>query len=404
MKLDELIDPREAYRLCYRSVAFQVAGPGVTDGRTLEGYAAVFDTPTVIDSYEGEFEEVVKRGAFRRTLEARTPVMQFDHGQDKRTGSLPIGAIDDIREDKQGLFVRARMFDNDLVEPIRQAIDAQAIRGMSFKFEVLRDRWIDRDGNELTPSERAERMEKGELVRREITEVKLYELGPVVFPAYEETSVGVRSRFDPSRIAVRGVLAQFGLTERCVRRHLAVFDEQARQRLAVEIEKTFPELRQLLADQRTPVPSHDTEAVERPWDVDRNVARLPSPMPLATARRVYSWYDGERVEDGEIAKDACKLPHHEVNADGTPGPANLNGVRNALSRLPQSDIPEDEQEAVRRHLRNHLPSEEEDEQASEPAPSTSDDKTDPAPRHSVRQWQSANWYLSGPNDTEGAQL
>lgn len=184
---DERVDPRETHRLCYRSVSFQPSTDGAqTDGRTLEGYAAVFDTPTRIDSWEGEFDEVIRQGAFRKTLRERMPVMQFNHGNDKRTGSLPIGAIKNISEDEHGLFVRSRMFDNDLVEPIRQAIEAQAIRGMSFKFEVLRDHWLDGDGNELSQSERIERMGGGEILRREISEVKLHELGPVVFPAYEE--------------------------------------------------------------------------------------------------------------------------------------------------------------------------------------------------------------------------
>lgn len=60
------------------------------DGFTLEGYAAVFDSPTRIDSWEGTFDEVIQRGAFAKTIEARKPVVQFDHGHDIATGSVPI--------------------------------------------------------------------------------------------------------------------------------------------------------------------------------------------------------------------------------------------------------------------------------------------------------------------------
>ncbi|MGW3808848.1 HK97 family phage prohead protease [Micromonospora sp. NPDC005113] len=162
-------------RFCFRAVEFR-AEQG--DGYTLEGYAAVFDTPTRIDSWEGTFDEVVARGAFKRTLNARRPVLQFDHGQDARTGSVPIGAIDELREDDRGLYVRARLFDNPVVEPIRQAIAGGAIDGMSFRFRVNDDRWQRRDGD---------------VELRTIREVELYELGPVVFPAYESTTVGVRS-------------------------------------------------------------------------------------------------------------------------------------------------------------------------------------------------------------------
>nr|MBP9053593.1 HK97 family phage prohead protease [Ilumatobacteraceae bacterium] len=78
-----------------------------------------------------------------------------------------------------GLFVRARMFDNPRVEPIRQAIAGGAIDGMSFRFRVTREEW-DESGDDDVPV-------------RTIRELDLFELGPVVFPAYEATSVGVRS-------------------------------------------------------------------------------------------------------------------------------------------------------------------------------------------------------------------
>jgi hypothetical protein len=77
-------------------------------------------------------------------------------------------------------------------------------------------------------------------------------------------------------------------------------------------------------------------------------------MTVKTAKAMYAWYDESQVEDGELPKSACKLPHHEVSADGTPGAANLSGVRNALARLPQSDIPASQHDAVRRHLQAHL--------------------------------------------------
>lgn len=164
------------------------------DGLTLEGYGAVFGDPTRIDSWEGTFDEQIQRGAFSETLKERTPVIQFDHGHHPLVGSLPIGSVDVIREDAHGLFVRARLHDNWLVEPVRDAIASGAITGMSFRFSVVKDA-IDKTGD--TPL-------------RTIQEVKLYEVGPVVFPAYESTSVGVRS--DVARLvsdpALRAELAR----------------------------------------------------------------------------------------------------------------------------------------------------------------------------------------------------
>lgn len=267
------VDPRQVLRSQVRAQMFEfraAAEPGgePNDGRTLEGYAAVFDQPTTIEAGYGDYEEVVKPGAFKRTLKARMPVMQFNHGNDKRTGETPIGSIEDLHEDDEGLFVRARLFDNELVEPIRQAIEGRAIRGMSFKFRVANDVWFDREGKKLSDDEVSELLrEPGDRgpIRRDITEVQLFELGPVVFPAYEQTSVGVRSfpegsRFDPNALAIRGVLAQFGLTERCVHGHLEKFNTAERQALAAEIMKTFPELRDLLSE---PAPDENQAPVPR---------------------------------------------------------------------------------------------------------------------------------------------
>ena len=161
-----------------RARPFELRDNDNGDGFTLEGYGAVFGSPTRIDSWEGKFDEIIARGAFSKTIQERRPVLQFDHGRDAATGSVPIGAIEEIREDTQGLFVRARLHDNARVEPIRQAIGSGAIDGMSFRFRVTREDWDE---------------ESGEVPVRTIREVELFEVGPVVFPAYEATTVGVRS-------------------------------------------------------------------------------------------------------------------------------------------------------------------------------------------------------------------
>lgn len=148
------------------------------DGLTLSGYAAVFDSPTTIDSFEGRFEETIARGAFSKTLSERTPVLQFDHGHHPFVGSIPIGSFTSLREDARGLHVEAKLFDNMLVQPVRDAIAAGAINGMSFRFQVVKEDWD---------------FESADIAQRSITELKCMELGPVVFPAYSDTSVGVRS-------------------------------------------------------------------------------------------------------------------------------------------------------------------------------------------------------------------
>lgn len=148
------------------------------DGHTLEGYAAVFNVWTDIRDAMGSYREQIAPGAFKRSIGQRTPVLQFEHGQHPLLGSLPLGGISVLREDRNGLFVKAKLSDNWLIEPVRDAIRDGGINGMSFRFRVVADKWgKDPEGNET----------------RTINEVELLELGPVVFPAYPTTSVAVRS-------------------------------------------------------------------------------------------------------------------------------------------------------------------------------------------------------------------
>lgn len=162
------------------------------DGRTLEGYAAVFGQSARISATHGDFDETIRPGAFARSLRNKVPVLQWEHGRDPRVGMVPIGAIDEIREDNKGLFVRARLFDNPVVEPIRQAIAGKAVKGMSFRFNVAK-------GGDVWQSGRS----RYGVDKRDVIDANLPEVSPVVFPAYDNTTVSVRS-----------ILSSFGAEER----------------------------------------------------------------------------------------------------------------------------------------------------------------------------------------------
>ena len=221
-----------------RCVEFRSTDAG--DGLTLDGYAAVFGSRTAIDSAsEGTFTEEVAPGAFKRSIGQRTPILQFDHGQHPLIGSMPIGVIRSISEDSHGLKIRARLSDNWLIQPVRDAIRDGAITGMSFRFRVLKDTWT--------------RSAAGP--HRTINEVELYEAGPVVFPAYAATTVGVRSRQaldalqDPE---VRSEIAAI-LASGTDLRSLAVIPAPASSH--AEIDATAPALSHAAAPQEPPTRS-----------------------------------------------------------------------------------------------------------------------------------------------------
>jgi len=180
------------------------------DGLTLDGYAAVFNRETVIDSWEGRFKERIALGSMKKSFKESPPRVQFDHGHHPLIGSIPIAALEFAREEADpalapegGAHVVARLHDNWLVLPVRDAIASESIDGMSFRFSVVREEWHDHEGKRITDEDvlrdllrRAwmEDVPDDELLVRTLKELRVPELGPVVWPAYTDTSVGVRSQ------------------------------------------------------------------------------------------------------------------------------------------------------------------------------------------------------------------
>jgi hypothetical protein len=104
--------------------------------------------------------------------------------------------------------------------------------------------------------------------------------------------------------------------------------------------------------------SHTTPTAVGGWDGAAAEKRLPSPMPVATARDEYAWVDESKVTDGEVPKAAGKLPHHDVSADGKPGAANVDGCSAAIAAVHGArggvSIPEAHRLGAYNHLRKHL--------------------------------------------------
>jgi HK97 family phage prohead protease len=186
-----------------RAYEFELRSAGKA-GRRLVGTVAMFHKRTRIPDRGGDFEEELHPGFAARSLrEHGLPVMQFDHGKDPRTGTVPIGRYDVFEETRGGYQVEGDLFDNELVEPIRQAIAGGAIKGMSFRFTAKKDRWERRNGGPDL---------------RHVIDADVPEAGPVVFPAYRDTAVAVRSlwaAYGPEERAElwRLAAAEAGLTD-----------------------------------------------------------------------------------------------------------------------------------------------------------------------------------------------
>lgn len=180
------------------------------DGLTLDGYAAVFNRETIIDSWEGRFKERISPGSMKKSFRENPPKIQFDHGSHPLIGSIPIASLTSVAEEADselapegGAHVIGRLLDNWLVQPVRDAIAAHAVDGMSFRFSVVQEKWFDAEGKQIRDEETLrdllhrswyEAVPDDELLTRDLKELRVPELGPVTFPAYGDTSVNVRSK------------------------------------------------------------------------------------------------------------------------------------------------------------------------------------------------------------------
>jgi HK97 family phage prohead protease len=144
----------------------------------LNGYAAVFDELSVL--LYGAFREKIDRGAFASSLGDDVRAL-WNHDTNLVLGRTKAGTLA-LAEDSHGLRVEIdppnTQAGRDAVESIRRGDVDQ----MSFAFDVLEDTWDQDDAGVLI---------------RTLRKVKLYEVSPVTFPAYQATEVSARADHGP---------------------------------------------------------------------------------------------------------------------------------------------------------------------------------------------------------------
>ena len=141
----------------------------------IEGYAAVFNK----DSADMGFVEKIAPGAFKKALKTSDVRALFNHDSNIILGRVSSGTLD-LKEDKKGLMMSVTPPDTQLVrDMVLTPIERGDITQQSFGFTVKADEWKEIDGK--TPI-------------RTITEIgELFDVSPVTFPAYPDTSVALRS-------------------------------------------------------------------------------------------------------------------------------------------------------------------------------------------------------------------
>lgn len=107
-------------------------------GRTVHGYAAVFDSPwSERLTEERGYVETIARGAFRKALQASGNVPLLWQHERRDMLATTAGGTLRLKEDGRGLHFEADLPDNPLGEYVRSMVDRGDVRGMSFGMQSL---------------------------------------------------------------------------------------------------------------------------------------------------------------------------------------------------------------------------------------------------------------------------
>jgi HK97 family phage prohead protease len=189
-------------------IPVEIRSDQATGTVTVEGYAAVFGQETDIG---GMFREVIRAGAFRNAVNRDDVVFVANHAglpmARTRSGTLKLD------EDAKGLRIRAEL---DPSDPDVKAILPKMKRGdldkMSFGFFADRQEWDETQDPPL----------------RTIVEASLFDVSIVTFPAYDGTSIAMRS-LDATREEAKRAKGNFNAAARRIanRNRLALAERQS---------------------------------------------------------------------------------------------------------------------------------------------------------------------------------
>lgn len=155
------------------------ASSPAADGRiaTLAGYAAIFNS---LSEDLGGFREFIRAGAFSNSLNRGDDIRAFfAHDSSMIIGRRSANTLT-LTEDAKGLAVEIAVPDTSVGRDLVVSVKRRDLTGMSFGFNTVEQEWTrqNKDGDLL--------------YRRELLQVDLFEVSPVAFPAYADTSVEAR--------------------------------------------------------------------------------------------------------------------------------------------------------------------------------------------------------------------
>lgn len=144
------------------------------NGSRLEGYAAVFNSPS---ADLGGFVETIRPGAFHASVAERADVLAlFNHDTRWVLGRTTSGTLR-LAEDSRGLAFELMVANTSAGRDVLESVGRRDVTGASIGFRTIKDQW----------------QRGGAMPRRELIQVQLFDVTITPTPAYPETSVAIRS-------------------------------------------------------------------------------------------------------------------------------------------------------------------------------------------------------------------
>ena len=181
------------------------------EAKTLVGYAAVFNREATITGF---FREQIAPGAFDAAIREDDVRALFNHDPNYVLGRTTSGTLT-LSQDDDGLRYEADPPDTQWARDLMVTVGRGDVNQSSFGFQVVREEWTN-------PENRAE------LPLRTILEARLFDVSPVTYPAYEETSAEARSHAEALRSAEQ-TLAKASADEALAQAAAATLLRQKRQ-------------------------------------------------------------------------------------------------------------------------------------------------------------------------------
>lgn len=147
---------------------------GDNDGRKVSGYAAVYDSQS--NELWG-FDEIIERGAFEDADLSDVRAL-FNHDPNQILARTSSGTLT-LELDDKGLRYEFDLPETSLGNDLKVMMQRGDISQSSFAFTIEEDSWEEREGK---------------IPLRHIHSIgKVYDVSPVTYPAYEQTTVTARS-------------------------------------------------------------------------------------------------------------------------------------------------------------------------------------------------------------------